>query len=66
MIVLVIVLSVWLAVSLTLNGLYVKMCDRWKKLYRNARIREERAMKMINELLAAVEKHDLRNRSLDS
>jgi hypothetical protein len=65
-IVLVIVLSVWLAVSLTLNGLYVKMCDRWKKLYRNARIREERAMKMINELLAAVEKHDLRNRSLDS
>jgi hypothetical protein len=65
-IVLVIVLSVWLAVSLTLNGLYVKMCDRWKKLYRNARIREERAMKMVNELLAAVEKHDLRNRSLDS
>ena len=66
MTVLVIVLSVWLAVSLTLNGLYVRLCDRWKKMYRDARIREERATKMVNELLAEVEKHDLRNRSLDS
>lgn len=66
MIVAVIVLSAFLAISLTLNGLYVRLCDRWKKLYRNARIREERVAMVVNELLAEVERRDLRNRNLDS
>jgi hypothetical protein len=55
-IVAVVILSVFLAVSLAMNAGYVKMCDRWRKLYREARIREERATKMVNELLAEVEK----------